>query len=115
MIHGHWRLDWLNKRSSQEAKVRNLRAFVPFPCFDFEEYGYRIQEQLPFNTDLVSFSIADVSVKIKTTHEDGRFQYNIKINSFISITEKSLEYELLENSEEMAYKLSKEMKKSIEK
>ncbi|MFE0555655.1 Ger(x)C family spore germination protein [Paenibacillus sp. NPDC058910] len=74
-----------------------------------------IREQLPFNTDLVSFSISDVSVKIKTSHEDGRFQYKIKINSFISITEKFLDYELLGNSEEMANKLSKEMKKSIEK
>lgn len=74
-----------------------------------------MREQLPFNTDLVSFSIGDISVKIKTSHEDGRFHYNIKINSFVSITEKFLEYELLENSEEMASRLSNEMKKSIEK
>ncbi|MCW3790395.1 Ger(x)C family spore germination C-terminal domain-containing protein [Paenibacillus sp. LS1] len=36
------------------------------------------------------------------------------MKSIVSITEKFLEFELLGNSEEMANKLSKEMKKSME-
>lgn len=72
------------------------------------------EKELPFNTDKVSFSVGDVSVKIKSDHEDGKFQYKIKVDAVVSVTEKFLEYELLENSEDMAYKLSEEMKNSME-
>ncbi|MCM3782282.1 Ger(x)C family spore germination protein [Neobacillus mesonae] len=74
-----------------------------------------IKEQLPFNTDLVSFSADNISAKIKSSHENGRFKYIVKVDSKIGITEKFLEFELIENSEEMAYRLSEEMKRSIEK
>ncbi|MFS0869008.1 Ger(x)C family spore germination protein [Paenibacillus xylanilyticus] len=74
-----------------------------------------LQQSMPFNIDKVSFSLGDISVKIKSSHENGRFQFKIKVKSIISITEKFLEFELLQNSEEMATKLSEEMKKNIEK
>ncbi|WKL05264.1 hypothetical protein Q0F98_38955 [Paenibacillus amylolyticus] len=70
-----------------------------------------LQQTMPFNIDKVSFSLGDISVKTKSSYENGRFQFNIKVKSIVSITEKFLEFELLENSEEMANKLSKEMKK----
>lgn len=73
-----------------------------------------LQQTMPFNIDKVSFSLGDISVKTKSSHEKGRFQFNIKVKSIVSITEKFLEFELLENSEEMANKLSKEMKKNME-
>lgn len=73
-----------------------------------------LQQTLPFNIDKVSFSLGDISVKTKSFYENGRFQYKIKVKSIIIITEKFLEFELLENSEEMENKLSKEMKKNIE-
>ncbi|KOP68318.1 spore gernimation protein GerC [Bacillus sp. FJAT-18019] len=101
--------------SYQETSLLQIlkKESKPGVSLTFPVEGMR--KQLPFNTDLVSFSIGNISVKIKTSYEDGRFHYNIKINSFISITEKFLEYELQENSEEMANDLSDEMKKSIEK
>lgn len=101
--------------SYQETSLLQIlkKEAKPGVSLTFPVEGMR--ERLPFNTDLVSFSIGDISVKVKSSHDDGRFHYYIKINSFISITEKFLEYELLENSEEMASNLSKEMKKSIEK
>lgn len=71
-----------------------------------------LQQTMPFNIDKVSFSLGDISVKTKSSHENGRFQFNIKVKSIVSITEKFLEFELLGNSEEMANKLSKEMKKA---
>lgn len=101
--------------SYQETSLLQIlkKEAKPGVSLTFPVTGMR--EHLPFNTDLVSFSIGDVTVKIKVSHQDGRFQYHIKINSFISITEKFLEYGLLENSEEMAKKLSGEMKKSVDK
>jgi len=101
--------------SYQETSLLQIlkKEAKPGVSLTFPVAGMR--EHLPFNTDLVSFNISDVTVKIKVSHQDGRFQYHIKINSFISITEKFLEYELLENTEEMANKLSKEMKKSVDK
>ena len=73
-----------------------------------------VQQSVPFNIDKLSFSLGDISLKIKSSYENGRFQFKIKVKSIIIITEKFLEFELLQNSEEMANKLSEEMKKNIE-
>jgi len=101
--------------SYQETSLMQILRKEAKPGVSLTFSGAEMSGDFPFRTDLVSFSIDDVSVKIKTSHQDGKFQYHIKIYSFISITEKLLEYGLLENSEEMANKLSEKMKKSIEK
>jgi len=75
----------------------------------------QLQQTVPFNMEKVSFTLGGTSVKIKSSHENGKFRYKIKVKSIISITEKFLEFELLGNSEDMAKKLSAEMKKGIEK
>ncbi|MFK0521844.1 Ger(x)C family spore germination protein [Paenibacillus illinoisensis] len=74
-----------------------------------------VQQSVPFNIDKLSFSLGDISLQIKSSYENGRFHFKIKVKSIIIITEKFLEFELLQHSEEMANKLSEEMKKNIEK
>lgn len=75
----------------------------------------KLQQTVPYNIDKVSFTLGGTSVKIKSSHVNGKFRYKVKVKSIIAITEKFLEFELQDNFGDMEKKLSEGMKVAIEK
>ena len=54
-----------------------------------------------FDTNVISFTLADMKTKIKTAYRDGRFQFDIRIRSYITLSEREFPFDVENKSGEL--------------
>ncbi|WP_373231030.1 Ger(x)C family spore germination C-terminal domain-containing protein [Cohnella sp.] len=67
-----------------------------------------------FDTNVISFTLADMKTKIKTAYRDGRFQFNIRIRSYITLSEREFPFDVEKKSGKLEKMIEKQLDKQFE-
>ena len=67
-----------------------------------------------FDTNVISFTLADMKTKIKTAYRDGRFQFDIRIRSYITLSEREFPFDVEKKSGELEKMIEKQLDQQFE-
>jgi Ger(x)C family germination protein len=62
-----------------------------------------------FNTNVVSVTLADMKTKIKTAYRNGRFQFDIRIRSYATLSEREFPFDVENKSGELEKMIEKQL------
>jgi CO/xanthine dehydrogenase Mo-binding subunit len=62
-----------------------------------------------FNTNVVSVTLADMKTKIKTAYRNGRFQFDIRIRSHTTLSEREFPFDVENKSGELEKMIEKQI------
>ena len=68
-----------------------------------------------FDTNVVSFTLAKMKIKIKTAYRNGRFHYDIRIRSYATLTEREFPFDVEKKSGELEKMIEKQLVQQFEK
>lgn len=67
-----------------------------------------------FDTNAISFTLSDMKTKIKTAYRDGRFQFDIRISSYITLSEREFPYDVEKKSGKLEKMIEKQLDRQFE-
>ncbi|MGM0884236.1 MAG: Ger(x)C family spore germination protein [Bacillota bacterium] len=67
-----------------------------------------------FDTNVISFTLVDMKTKIKTAYRDGRFQFDIRIRSYIDLSEREFPFDVKNKSGELEKMIEKQLNQQFE-
>ena len=67
-----------------------------------------------FDTNVVSFTLADMKTKIKTAYRNGRFQFDIRIRSYATLSEREFPFDVEKKSGELEKMINKQLDQQFE-
>lgn len=62
-----------------------------------------------FDTNVISFTLEDMKTKIKTAYRYGRFQFDIRISSYITLSEREFPFDVEKKSGELEKMIEKQL------
>jgi Ger(x)C family germination protein len=68
-----------------------------------------------FDTNVISFNLADMKIKIKTAYRYGRFQFDIRIRSNATLSEREFPFDVENKSEDLEKMIEKQLNQQFEK
>jgi Ger(x)C family germination protein len=67
-----------------------------------------------FDTNVISLTLADMKTKIKTAYRDGRFQFDIRIRSYITLSERGFPFDVEKKSGKLEKMIEKQLDQQFE-
>lgn len=67
-----------------------------------------------FDTNAISFTLSDMKTKIKTAYRDGRFQFDIRISSYITLSEREFPFDVEKKSGKLEKMIEKQLDRQFE-
>ena len=67
-----------------------------------------------FDTNVISFNLDNLKTKIKTAYRDGRFQFDIRIRSYATISEREFPFDVENKSGELEKMINKQLHQQFE-
>ncbi|NEW09061.1 Ger(x)C family spore germination protein [Paenibacillus sp. SYP-B3998] len=67
-----------------------------------------------YDKNNLTFSINSVKNKMKTGYRDGKFEFDIKLNMFVSLKERLFTYDMRKNREKLEQQIQEQIKKQFE-
>lgn len=99
----------------QESVLLQMLRGVATPGVSLTYAVPGVEKRGPFAMDRASFSVGTYKTKIKTSYENGRFRFDIRVKSIVNLTENLFEFDLMQDHKELGDKLGEQMKLQIEK
>ncbi len=72
-----------------------------------------VEKQPPFVSNSVSISPGKISTKIKTSYENGKFNFHIKVKTNVSLTEHLFPFDVFKEKKELEKKINEQMTKKL--
>ena len=67
-----------------------------------------------FDTNVISLTLTNMKTKIKTAYRDGRFQFDIRISSYITLSEREFPFDVEKKSGELEKMIEKQLDQQFE-
>ncbi len=99
---------------SQETVLLSIMQKQAAPGFSLSYHMPGQKRNLPFNTDMLSFTGGKTKTKIKTGYEDGKFKFDIGIKMTVGLSEHLFDYNVAQNAKELEKQLKKLVQAQLE-
>ncbi|MEW9700009.1 Ger(x)C family spore germination protein [Paenibacillus sp. SI8] len=68
----------------------------------------------PFHTDKLSFASNKIKTKIKTVYREGKFQFDMKIQMHVGLSEHLFPYDVRNQGKELEHKIAEQVQKQLD-